>query len=350
MGEKQAMRKQFSYILMLLLSLIFSCTNKKEQTSNPKNDIELNVKIKAGVVMKSGDVKNIARQDVFILKADVMAIWEEKTPNIIDRIDRRIIESDAKRSADYDTKIALYQSKIDNYRSLSSEKTMKKEKLAEDIRTQLKQNLKDSIELGKKWGVQEIFNTLLNYYMGDYDYLKSCMEEADKKYLDLLTRKITEEFNITFRAQYEKFKKINELIEILGKENKSEDQSARINEIIKERDLFKKDIEEKIAKKEIEERNVIISQRDERDKAFMDMLKQNVVLVAKTNLNGEATIKVAKGQYYLFLVATIAENTIMWNYRTDISSDNQYIELSNDNAYRPDSNVAREVWDVISRN
>jgi len=67
-------------------------------------------------------------------------------------------------------------------------------------------------------------------------------------------------------------------------------------------------------------------------------------------LNGEALFKIPKGQYYIFFVATIAENTIMWNYRIDISTDNQYIELSNDNAYGLDSKIAKEVLDVISRN
>jgi hypothetical protein len=335
--EEGYMKKQFSIILIVLLFSLFSFSS----------NAELNVKIKAGVVMKSGDVKNIARQDIYILKADVMAIWEKNTPNIINR---RIIETDVKKAADYDNKIAAYQSQIDKYQSLSYERTAKKEKLLEDIRTQLKQNLKESRDLGNKWGVNDMFDKLLNYYLGDFDYLKSCMEEADKKYLDLLNRQITEEFNTTFRAQYEKFKKINEVMEKLEKENKTENQSSKINEIIKERDSFKKDIEEKISKKEIDARNIFLYQRDERDKAFIGMLKQNIILVAKTNLNGEATIKVAKGQYYIFFVATIADNTIMWNSRTDIFSDNQYIELSNDNAYRLSSNIAKEVWDVIYKN
>lgn len=38
---------------------------------------ESEVKIKAGVVMKSGDVKNVARQEFLIVKTDAVAIWNE---------------------------------------------------------------------------------------------------------------------------------------------------------------------------------------------------------------------------------------------------------------------------------
>ena len=132
-------------------------------------------------------------------------------------------------------------------------------------------------------------------------------------------------------------------------------QSDRINEIkkneiIKERERFKKEIEDKIVAKVTEAGSIALSQRVERDKEFIDKFKQSIVLIGKTNLNGEALFKIPKGQYYIFFVATIAENTIMWNYRIDISTDNQYIELSNDNAYGLDSKIAKEVLDVISRN
>lgn len=60
------MKKHFLLILISFL-LIFTFCGPKESE----------VKIKAGVVMKSGDVKNVARQEFLIVKTDAVAIWNE---------------------------------------------------------------------------------------------------------------------------------------------------------------------------------------------------------------------------------------------------------------------------------
>jgi hypothetical protein len=56
-------------------------------------------------------------------------------------------------------------------------------------------------------------------------------------------------------------------------------------------------------------------------------------LTTKTNLDGEIDIVLNKGNYHIFGLAQLAENYIVWNLPIIIKNNNEYIELSNDNAY-----------------
>jgi len=70
-----------------------------------------NVKIRVGVVLRSGDVKNVARRDLIISKADIIDLWETSKKN--DRWTPALITKDAKDELGYDAQLKLFQESID---------------------------------------------------------------------------------------------------------------------------------------------------------------------------------------------------------------------------------------------
>ena len=359
------MNKVMIFRLLLILFIGYS-SNRIYSEVEPSQII--NVKIRAGVVMKSGDIKNIARQDLLILKADLISIWVKKYQ----------VEKDIKANSKYEQKMAFYQNNINKINkdivdksaeinNILSDKSVEINKFISDISAELshiiadnsaaksqiiksvtsrlKQNLEISFELGKRWGVQEAFERLKSYYVGDYNYLLSCIKDVEKKYLELLKRNFTDEYVKTFNNQYEDFKVIIKLLDEINTADK--DELERKNKIAKERDIFTKELNKYIGERDSsiekidKERDVFIKEmnnniktkKEEVELEFQNKLKENYVLAAKTNLNGETSFTVTKGDYFIFFIAEIAENKIIWNYHVALSNDNQYIELSNDNAY-----------------
>jgi len=93
------MNKRNLFILVLIATLV-NCNGPKP----------LNVKIKVGVVMKSGDVKNVARQDLIISKADIIDLWEASKKN--NRWIPDLIRKDTQDELGYDAKINSFRESI----------------------------------------------------------------------------------------------------------------------------------------------------------------------------------------------------------------------------------------------
>ena len=96
----------------LFMIMLYACNSNKEQSGNNY----LNVKIKVGVVMKSGDVKNAARQDLIISKSDAVKLWETIKRNTIRS--RNVIEEETKVELEYQTKLDAFQNIITNNENL----------------------------------------------------------------------------------------------------------------------------------------------------------------------------------------------------------------------------------------
>ena len=62
-------------------------------------------------------------------------------------------------------------------------------------------------------------------------------------------------------------------------------------------------------------------------------LKGRTIKGIRTDLNGEASFDLKKGQYFVFGIAQIADGSIIWNHPIKLSEREIHIELSNDNAY-----------------
>jgi hypothetical protein len=80
---------------------------------------------------------------------------------------------------------------------------------------------------------------------------------------------------------------------------------------------------------------------------FLLKCKEAFVSVFKTDLNGEANIRIPKGKYYIFCSSEIGLNHITWNYAANILKEGEYIELANDNAFSFDEEKTAQLLRVL---
>jgi len=125
----------------------------------------------------------------------------------------------------------------------------------------------------------------------------------------------------------EKLNQISKLIDNVEKETKGERNN--IIKIGKEKDKLKKKLQSRInVQFGLLENNAIND--------FYVKLKEGFIKSFKTNLNGEASFTLSKGQYYLFGIAKVGQSNIIWNLPLNFENNDHYIELSNDNAFSID--------------
>ena len=330
------MKKYFIVLLTAYLINFTFCSNKESRLSLSKG---VTIKIKAGIIMKSGDIKDVARQDFIIARDDLVAIWKlSKMQNMRDIL---TLQDELKKEINFDYKMVVLQkeieknkNEIDRFRKNISSKTKNDDPLINRIIDLLATNLKSSFNLGLGWANADYFrfdSNRLGQYRPNYEELKNMLRDYEKKYEEILKMERGEDYKKVWKNQYDKFKEIEGLFlkkesEISTELNGIKVATEAINKLNEEKELLPLDMKRKAQEK-------YKSLKHEATLEFQEKLKNSYISSFKTNLNGEASVKINKGKYYLFAVSKIGLSTIMWNYPITIEKEGQYIELSNDNAY-----------------
>lgn len=325
--------------ILFVLTIFFFTINCQKEASNNKNSKNIfNVKIRAGIVMKSGDIKNIARQNIYILKLNIIPLienYEGKEKNIDD------IKKQIKSEANYENKMISYDGEKKKLEDLISTAYSQNKPFYQHLSTLLNEHFKKSFQMGGAWGVQELLRRFYINYIPSYDEIKTMIDDADQKYIEILNIDRGVIYKNEWTKQYDEFKQLK--AQFYQKENEINVYKKIINKIDKEKQAFSEEIELKVSKyySDSMEKNKIEFQT--KIENFRKKFIENTILTEKTNLNGEANIRINEGIYYLFLFAELADNKIIWNYPLNIEKDNQYIELSNDNAIAINDRLAETI-------
>jgi hypothetical protein len=164
----------------------------------------------------------------------------------------------------------------------------------------------------------------VSFYFDDFRYepvdLSNYLERLEKQYVQIVNFDLDAAAKKFFALRYEEFKKLKGVAGTTAK--------LKLDLVALEKQ--KKDLKELVTIKANEK----YQENLKKAKAeFLLKLKDTYVTSFLTDLNGEATVTLPKGRYFIFGMAEIALNIITWNYAVSIASDGQYIELSNDNAF-----------------
>jgi hypothetical protein len=284
----------------------------------------LNVKIKVGVVMKSGDVKIVARQDLITTKADIIDLWETSKKN--NKWNPDLIRKDTQEELGYDAK-------INSFRESINEKSIPINQLRANLQRQreiLAQRLYEHIEKSYQEAPGSLnvsFSYLTNHSVG---LDEAGLRAVDNKYKQLIDDNANPwaEVKQFLETRYAEFKEIKgsyrRYVNALAAVNTSKEQHE-LNDLLKEREKFSEYFSKKVAEKD---KSYFEKARSE----FLLKFKEVLVSVFKTDLNGEANVRIPKGKYFIFCSSEIGLNHITWDYATTIAKEGQYIELANDNA------------------
>jgi hypothetical protein len=292
--------KRLMATLVFVIIVAEACSGPNAKSSAAK---ELKVRIKAGVIFKSGDVKPVARCNFIISKEDLVGLWVSSKKNQL--LDQAIIEKDISVEIGYDAKMKTIQESIDNINRLIS-----------SLPRQLKEHVDKTYQQGQAYPV--------SWYFDEFRFepvdLNEYTNRLEKQYVQIINFDLDAAAEKFFALRYEEFKKLKGTIGTKGKLNLDlgtlKKQQKELNELVTTKTLEK--TEENLKKAEAD---------------FTLKLKDAYVSSFLTDLSGETTVTLPKGKYFIFGMAEIGANIITWNYTASISSDGQYIELSNDNAF-----------------
>lgn len=332
------MKKYLFVIFICFLTIITSCTQKESEV---KIEEESEVKIKAGVIMKSGDIKIVARQEFMITKADLISLWE--ISKIEHLKDLELIEEKIKAEMDYDKKLNILESDIIEYQKSISKETRSNNSHIHKIVDELIIHLRSSVSIeGKDYYYKEIYDNLKKDKK-DLESVKWAVELLEHIYGTIIKTQSDRgsKYINAYKHQLEELKEINKLIDDL--ETKISKPHAKIIEITGEMNKLKKELELRTNKQFEFLKNRAIND-------FQKKLKENVVRAFQTNLNGESSLTIKKGQYFLFGIAQVAQSKIIWNLPIAIEESEHYIELSNDNAISIDDEaLVAEILEAFKR-
>jgi hypothetical protein len=329
------MKKYIAGIFMIILLLgVASCAKLTE-------DRESTIRIKAGIVMKSGDIKSVARQDFIITGNDPVLLWESAKSNNLKEIG--LIEAELKSELNYDDKVRGIQNKISEINMQNSEINRR---LKSNIALMMDQ-LVPLLETQKHFLMDNSVARFLTFI-----YLEPCKGisnndsslDDNERMIEKILEELTSEYNdpkpfVGIAAptdierdkvmvfQKDELKKIESIRAMLEK-HKVEAQkiSGKGNVLLKEISVLKKELSDAIeAKCKIYYENAT--------KEYQLELRKTIKKIIKTNLGGEAEFTMKKGNYFIFGLAEVGTNKIVWNHPISIVSEDIYLELSNDNAY-----------------
>lgn len=343
------MKKHFLLILISFLLIFTFCSPK-----------EAEVKIKAGVVMASGDVKNVARQEFLITKTDLVEQWLISKKQYWK--DFKLIEDEIKEEMDYDKKTSTLENDLNKYRKLISKKTNsgspEVKKIHRELTYILYMNIYTAKFLSTFPGMQEKaekLGQLFEDFQNKYDYetryepsykkakewrdkCKIILEELIKRSSPKILYKDQKEKD-TWQSNLKKLKEINNLINNL--EAKLKEYRANILKITNEINKLKEELRSRSDGQFELHKNKAIND-------FQIKLKGNIVKSFKTNLNGEASLTIKKREYFLFGITHVGQNNIIWNLPVNIEEKEHYFELSNDNAFAIDDvTLASELLEAL---
>lgn len=348
------MKKYFLFVLISLLTIFVSCAPKKDS-----------VRIKAGVIMKSGDIKNVARHDFLVTKADLIAILRTSKKEYIK--DMKSIEKEIEAEMEYDNKTNNLQNELNKHQDgfdkqgkALSDMYIVSDKIAKEILDKLKDHVRRSIDIHGKYPTTEkrFFDIKLESLKFGTDNVRSYDEFRDsleKVIIDPIEWFYKERLEKIYRGlSYENFmnNQIKELKEIRNSIDKLEPDVSAINtkilELRNEINKLKNEMNNlrNELKSKINARFNLYENKAVND--FQARLKRVTTATFQTNLNGEASLTIEKGQYYIFGIAKVGQSTLIWNLSVNIEDKEHYFELSNDNAFAIDDvTLASELLEAL---
>ncbi|MCX6561801.1 MAG: hypothetical protein NTZ26_14965 [Candidatus Aminicenantes bacterium] len=337
--------------IYLLPLLMMSCSDRSAQLTLHGSKINL----KVGVVMKSGDVKNVARQDFVVSKIDILTILPktEASGNAsYNFLQHQDIENNVKNQIDYDNKNRTLQSQIislnNQINSLNERLSVLQNEKQAEIETllpALKQNMKLACDLSLQYG-----GGFTRFDEGNRSYaeIRSAIIEQEALYKKITSqdwqpglKKEWAGLHTGFLGVLDSFRRIDAPLNSLRVE--IEKKRASINSIKSEIEALKSDLAKRVSE---------ISDKDKKQSAqeaasleekrianlensfteFQKKFSESIITTFKTNLNGDAEIILPKGKYFVVGIAQIGLNEIFWNYSILIDKGPQKFELSNDNS------------------
>jgi len=304
------MNKRNLFILVLIATLV-NCNGPKP----------LNVKIKVGVVMKSGDVKNVARQDLIISKADIIDLWETSKKN--NRWAPDLIRKDTQDELGYDAKINSFRESINEKNTLISQLRGDFQRQREILAQRLYEHLEKTFHESLPYMLGSYFVLFTNHLVGlDEEGLRA----VEKTYNELIRDNVNPGTKQFLETRYAEFKEIKNSIANAAAVVETRKTQHELDDLLNEREKFIEYFNNKVAEKSK-------SYFEKAKSEFFLKFREVFVSVSKTDLNGEANIRIPKGKYFIFCSSEIGLNHITWDYVTNVAKEGQYIELANDNAF-----------------
>ncbi len=300
------MEKRFLAIVLIIAGLC-AC----EKRGGPSDRAaSLNVKVRIGVVMKSGDVKRVARRDALVMKADIIALWADF--EMSKSREHSQIEREIKQEIGYDAKLNSIQNSMNQLRTSI-------DNLLAQGHKQLREHVEKTYQDAKDCTYSEYYR-----YFDKFRYEPSERGEAEyrRNLEDTYTLLInTDPFSKEYLTERRvELKKISSLFDETVPQKKR-DLNQFANEQREFIDTFNSTVSER-------ERNRLEKAKTE----FLQKVREALVLSFKTDLEGEASVAMPKGRYFLFCDADVGLSHITWNYPVEVKQEGQSIELSNDNA------------------
>jgi hypothetical protein len=281
----------------------------------------LNVKIKVGVVMKSGDVKNVARQDLIISKADIIDLWEASKKN--NRWIPDLIRKDTQDELGYDAKINSFRESINEKNTLISQLRGDFQRQREILAQRLYEHLEKTFHESLPYMLGSYFVLFTNHLVGlDEEGLRA----VEKTYNELIRDNVNPGTKQFLETRYAEFKEIKNSIANAAAVVETRKTQHELDDLLNEREKFIEYFNNKVAEKSK-------SYFEKAKSEFFLKFREVFVSVSKTDLNGEANIRIPKGKYFIFCSSEIGLNHITWDYVTNVAKEGQYIELANDNAF-----------------
>jgi hypothetical protein len=287
--------------------------------------------------MKSGDVKNVARRDVIVSKADIIELW--RTSKRDNRLDHAFVEKEVQAELGYDAKLSSFRESI-------SEKNIRIEQLRATFKLQresIAQRLYEHLEKTYKGAEPYMLGTYFVLYTNRLMGLDEEGFGAVEKAYDEVKGKVNpgsdaEEFVAKSYAEFREIK--NSYTSALAASGISKARQE-LDELLKEQKGFVQYCKTKMGEMEQSNFHKAITE-------FLLKFKETHALSFKTDLNGEATVAIPGGRCYLFCDAEIGLSHMTWNYPVDIVREGQYVELSNDNAASVEESEAVQVMEILT--
>jgi len=314
-------------VLMSSLFLILSVG------CDQKNGSLVNVRIRVGVVMKSGDVKNIARHDFLVSKANIFSLWETSLQK--NKWDHSLIEKETQVELGYEAKLAAFQDAIHGRQEHINQLRAKSRDQFRSIKKQFSKHIEITYEKGLNYGVGYYFDILRI----PTESFEIQLRDADKKYGEVSKYPVSQDAKDFLSERYAEFRGIKNQYESAFAQVAAE--QVEIDKIGQERDAFIKNYEQTISEKE----KVYFNNAKAN---FITEYKKNFITTFKTDLSGVAEAQLPKGECFFFSEGEIGLDYLVWNYNATITKEGQYIELSNDNALSSKKEEAAQIISILS--
>jgi hypothetical protein len=274
--------------------------------------MDLEVRIKSGVVMYYGDVKKVARQDFFVLKNSAVAQWKNVLELYPD-VDAAVVTAEDKATLNPNSELAVLARELEQQKNNYKEELKKTKQLIEACFDISKKNVNKGIEDNLNESLKQELRVLSNKFEDMKSGAGTALGKSDiKEVVDLYSNIFDVKKTSYWQSQLVQLRAISSQLDLIlerAKEIEKKIESLKLNLVAKAKDNLQRAKE-----------------------AFQSKFKENTITVAKTNLDGEASLRLKKGTYYIFGLAHIGDNFILWDYQIKVDEKNTYFEITNDNA------------------